>query len=323
MLALSIIAVVLSFALGSMAYVYRVRGTVRYDTLSEYLRKSWPIFAPLNCLLYMFTEKRAQRPIMDLQQFPELEEIRKNWELIRREAIALYEGGNFETAKDPNSVAHHDVGFRTFYKYGWSKFYLRWYGYTHDSARRLCPETAKLLEKIPAVNGAMFSLLPVGSKLTRHADPIACSLRYHLGISTPNDDRCYINIDGTNYSWRDGEALLFDETYLHFAFNNSDRYRLILMCDVERPTNLIGTLINLVYKQLMKWTVVPNMDGDRRGLANRVMGSLAPVFARSKELKKTNRNAYRVLKYSVNGFLILALLGILAGAVSLVQSLFS
>ncbi|MGH6634584.1 MAG: aspartyl/asparaginyl beta-hydroxylase domain-containing protein, partial [Gammaproteobacteria bacterium] len=54
------------------------------------------------------------------------------------------------------------------------------------------------------------------------------SLRYHLGLVTPSSDDCFINVDGVPYSWRDGEAFLFDETYLHYARNDSDQYRLIL-----------------------------------------------------------------------------------------------
>ncbi|WP_163435864.1 aspartyl/asparaginyl beta-hydroxylase domain-containing protein, partial [Escherichia coli] len=59
----------------------------------------------------------------------------------------------------------------------------------------------------------------------------------HLGLVTPNDDRCYISVDGERYSWRDGEGVIFDETYLHYAENQSDQMRIILFSDVERPLN--------------------------------------------------------------------------------------
>lgn len=305
------------FILGSMTYVYRFRGSVRYDSFNQYLRKGWPLFNPLNCVLYLFTQSRAKRPIADLGRFRELDVIRDNWETIRREAVDLYRARHFETTSDPGSQAYYDVGFRTFYKYGWRKFYLTWYGYTHDSARRLCPGTVEILEGVPSVNGAMFSVLPVGSKLTRHADPFACSLRYHLGLETPESDACYINIDGQPYSWRDGEALLFDETYLHYAHNDSERYRLILMCDVERPMHFIGSAVNFFYKGLMRLTVVPNESGDARGLANRIFAGVAPVLTRTKRLKETNRGRYRAIKYSVNLTLGLILCALLVGPILL------
>lgn len=71
-------------------------------------------------------------------------------------------------------------------------------------------------------------------------------------------------IDGTDYDWRDGDDLIFDETYLHYPHNDAKQYRLILMCDVEWPIQLVGRVINFFYKGLMRLMVVPNMKGDRR-----------------------------------------------------------
>ena len=291
------------YVLGSLFYVYKLRGQTRYENLTEYLRKGWPLFAPLNCLLYLFTPKAASAPILDTNDYPELKYLRDNWQTIRDEALELYRKQHFDSIKKPGAQSYYDIGFRTFYKYGWSKFYLKWYGYTHASALSLCPKTVEILKQVPSVNGAMFSLLPPGSQLTRHLDPVACSLRYHLGLSTPNNDSCFINIDGNTHSWRDGKDLLFDETYLHFAKNNSDSPRLILMCDFERPTNIFGKFFNFLYKGLARLTVVPNMEGDKRGLANRVFSGLAPVLQKTKALKETHPTRYKFIKYSVNGLL--------------------
>lgn len=310
------------FTFGSMAYVFLFRGEVQYESLRQYLRKGWPIFAPMNCLLYMFSERRARGAILDAALFPELDVLRDHWEVIREEAIALHAGAHLEATSQPGSAAFFDIGFRTFYKMGWRKFYLTWYGCTQPSARRLCPQTVALLERIPTVNGAMFSFLPAGSQLTRHSDPSACSLRYHLGLSTPNDERCFINIDGMTYGWRDGEPLIFDETYLHFARNDSDSDRLILMCDIDPPMRLLGRPINMVYRWLMRQTVVPNMDGDRRGPVNRLFAALAPQRQRAKALKQSNRSLYRLLKYGVNGTLLLILVLLGWGLLALLPAVF-
>lgn len=314
--------VIAAFVAGSLCYVFAYRGTARFENLSEYLRKGWPPFAPLNCLLYAFTEKRAAKPVMNLADFKELARIQENWPVIREEAMRLFDQGTFESTKDPNAASYYDLGFRTFYKYGWSKFYLTWYGHTHASARRLCPNTVKILEGLPTVNGAMFSMLPPGSQLTRHLDPLACSLRYHLGLSTPNDDACFLNVDGQAKSWRDGEAFIFDETYLHFAKNNTDRYRVILMCDIERPLHLVGKVVNFFYKGLTRLTVVPNMEGDKRGLVNAIFSSLSPILKRTKALKQTNRPLYLAIKYGVNLALIVLALALFAGVFGLVNSIY-
>lgn len=311
----------IGFSTLSIVYVYNLRGQVRYVNFTEYVRKGWPLFTPFNTFLYMFTQKRARKAIMDMKDFPELDPIKNNWKVIQEEVLNLYNESYFDATKKPGSAAYYDLGFRTFYKYGWSKFYLKWYGYTHPSAQRLCPKTLEILKDIPSVNGAMFSLLPVGSQLTRHLDPIACSLRYHLGLSTPNSEDCFINVDGSPYYWQDGEAFVFDETFMHFAKNNADKPRLILMCDIERPTHTLGSLFNALYKNLAKLTVVPNTGEDKQGFVNLMFSGLSPTIQKIKSLKQSNKRLYFFVKHGINLFLLILVLGILAGALSLVSFL--
>lgn len=315
MAVLLIVLAIAGWIVASMVYVYRFRGRARFESFGEYLRKGWPLFSPLNCLLYVFTQKRARRPIMDMADFPELSPIRENWQTIRAEVQALHEQQVFDQTNNPDSSAYYDLGFRTFYKYGWSKFYLKWYGTTHRSAQATCPQTLKILEQVPSVNGAMFSVLPPGSQLTRHCDPIACSMRYHLGLDTPNNDACYINVDGEDYAWRDGEAFLFDETCLHYAHNETDQNRLILMCDVERPTWFVGRLVNFCYKGLTRLTVVPNTEEDERGLVNTVFAGVAPTITRVRGLKQTHPRRYRTIKYTVNSVLAVNVIGMAAAGI--------
>jgi beta-hydroxylase len=303
----------------SMAYVYRFRGEVRYASAREYLKHTWPIFAPINCFLYMFTQNRGKGPILELEKFSELALIQENWETIRDEAIELWRARCFESINEPGQAAHYDVGFRTFFRHGWRKYYLTWYGYTHQSAIESCPKTISILSKIPSVRGAMLAILPAGGKLTRHIDPLGCSVRYHLGLVTPNSDDCYINVDGNFYSWRDSEAFLFDMTYAHFANNDSDQDRIILMCDVERPTFFLGKLFNWLLLKLMPVTIVPNTEQDRAGIANKIFRMSVPITNWFKNLKKRNRTLYKILKYALNIFLLATLLGILIATVSAIS----
>ncbi|MCK7459855.1 aspartyl/asparaginyl beta-hydroxylase domain-containing protein [Idiomarina aminovorans] len=315
----TVLVVVTLLVVLSLKYVYSWRGNERFDSVREYMRKGWPIFAPLNCLLYALTKPFARRSFVDAERIADLKVIKDNWETIREEAIGLYTQGEFDKTTDKSNAAYYDVGFRTFYKYGWSKFYLKWYGSNHASAKRLCPKTTEILAPLKSINGAMFSLLPAGSQLTRHLDPVACSLRYHLGLSTPNTNSCFINVDGEDCYWRDGEHFLFDETYLHFARNDSDTDRLILMCDVERPMFLFGGGINWLYKHVMKMAVVPNTTEDKPGIANRIFATVAPLLERSKALKKTNRRKYKFVKWSVNLSLMSAMFFLGWGTVELIE----
>lgn len=302
-----IVAVMVAYAAGCLLYVYRWRGKTRYVTLKQYLRKSWPIFAPLNCLLYLATRSAARRPVLDSGYLKNISVLRGNWRAICDEALSLQSIDAFEAARAPGSVGYYDVGFRTFYKRGWSKFYLKWYGTEHRSAMRLCPRTLALLRQVPEIRGAMFAMLPPGAQLTLHADPLACSLRYHLGLSTPNADECHIVVDGIRCVWRDGEDFVFDETYPHHAENNTDMNRLILLCDVERPMNLPGRMFNSLYSILASAALVPNTTEDRRGPFSAMFAALAPLQEKAQRLRAQRRGLYNVCKFSLNIALLIAL----------------
>jgi len=293
----------LGWCVASIFFVYRLRGNSRYASFNQYLRKSWPVFAPFNSILYLFTKPQARPAFSPATLYPQLSLIHQHAELIRQEALALMQDARL-VGGDSAEPGYYDVGFRTFYKYGWRKFYLNWYGYEHQSAQRLCPQTLQVLRQIPQIRGAMFSLLPPHSELTLHSDPLACSLRYHFALQVPGTPDCFINVDGESRHWQDNQALIFDETYPHFVKNDSDQSRLILMCDIERPMYWPGRVFNLLYSQLVKTTVVPNTHEDKVGKASALFARLSPLLASGKLLKKTKPRRYKLIKYSLNTALL-------------------
>ncbi|MFT2154205.1 aspartyl/asparaginyl beta-hydroxylase domain-containing protein, partial [Klebsiella pneumoniae] len=189
------------------------------------------------------------------------------------------------------------------FKTGWKRFYLKWYEDAHPSASQLCPHTTALLRDIPSVKAAMFATLPDGSRLPRHRDPYAGSLRFHLGLATPNDDRCFIEVDGQRYSWRDGEGVLFDETYIHYAENTSGENRLILFCDIERPMRYrwAQQVNHWLGRHLMSAASAPNDTGDRIGGINRAFRYIYQIRIVGKRLKKWNKTVYYIVKWLLFG----------------------
>jgi len=140
-----------------------------------------------------------------------------------------------------------------------------------------------------------------GARLVAHRDPYAGSLRYHLGLVTPNADTCKIFIDGEPYFWKDGEDVLFDETYIHYAMNNSDVTRLILFCDVERPmkNGLMTRFNRFIAGTLVRASKTQNVEGEPVGILNRIFGYVYRVRLVGKRLKGKSRHAYYGLKYAI------------------------
>lgn len=277
----------------SAVYVHR-RGRVRHSFLRQLTDHS-TFFAPLNALVYAASAVPT-RPYLDVEAFPELGPLRAHWREIREEAVALQRDERIRAAD-----GHVDAGFNSFFRRGWKRFYLKWYGDPLPSARARCPRTVALVEAIPGVRAAMFALLPPGGTLMEHRDPFAGSLRYHLGLVTPNSDACRIVVDGEPYAWRDGEAVMFDETYVHRAANETDQARIILFCDVERPLRWAAArrANRWVGDHLMRASRTRNEAGEELGPVNRAFQQVYKVRLVGKRLKAWHRPTYYAVKFGL------------------------
>ena len=290
--------IVLSVFLASIAYQHW-RGRVRLPLHRQVFNHA-SLLAPVNAFMYLFSAVPA-RPYVDRERFPQLALFRENWQTLREEALALSEREQIGAA-----LNNDDAAFNSFFKEGWRRFYLTWYGEPLESAKALCPKSVALVRQVPGIKAAMFALLPPGGKLNPHRDPYAGSLRYHLGLDTPNSDDCRIFVDGEPYSWRDGEDVVFDETYLHWAENRTDRPRIIFFCDLERPLRpaWLGAVNRAIARTLGPATAAQNLTTDRKGVVNRLYTVVHHGKALARRLKHFNRPLYKTLKIG----LILAVL---------------
>jgi beta-hydroxylase len=121
--------------------------------------------APYNCLVYLFSGVELT-PILDVRDFPQLRLLREHWRTIRDEAARIYALGHIRA-----SETHDDLGFNSFFRRGWKRFYIQWYGDALPSAQRLCPRTVELVRSIPGLHGAMFALMEPHTHVGKHRDP--------------------------------------------------------------------------------------------------------------------------------------------------------
>ncbi len=279
----------------SAVYVHH-RGVVRHK-FGRQLSDHSTIMAPVNCFMYLFSGV-SNKPYLPVDSVPELQLLRDNWEAIRDEGLALQGAGNIKRSEQLD-----DIGFNSFFKTGWTRFYLKWYKKSFPSAQEHCPQTLALVNRCPSIKAAMFVVLPPDAKLVKHRDPYAGSLRYHLGLQTPNDKRCFLDVDGQQYYWRDGEAVLFDETYIHYAHNQSEENRLILFCDIERPmNNVVAQYINKLFGRIVLAAASSRNEAtESPGLLNQAFHYLYQVRLLGKRLKRFNKRLYYVVKWALFG----------------------
>lgn len=92
----------------------------------------------------------------------------------------------------------------------------------------------------------MFSVLYPGAYILPHRCADKGTLRYHLGLSIPKGEDCFISIENIKYYWNNGEGFFFDDTRLHYVKNDTDEIRIILFCGITRPMNIFGKIINKI-----------------------------------------------------------------------------
>lgn len=188
-------------------------------------------------------------PVMESRHFTFLDQFTDNWEAIRdevaeilkhREQIPLFQ----EVSSDQKKIAKGD---------NWRTFILFGFGKKLEKNCKQAPVTASLLERVPNLQTAWFSILAPGYHIPPHKGVTKGILRTHLGLMIPTDaESCRMYVGGETCVWREGGIFVFDDTYRHEVKNETPDERVILIFDFDRPMRFWGRLINNLFLRLLK-----------------------------------------------------------------------
>lgn len=135
----------------------------------------------------------------------------------------------------------------------WKTFGFYVYGKRVDHNCELCPRTAAVLDTLPGVRSAMFSILKPHYRIAPHKGPTRAVIRAHLGLKVPTDGRnVWIRVDDQILHWHEGKVVLFDDTYEHEVHNDTDELRAVLFLDIDRPMDRVGTAFNRLLLRLIQ-----------------------------------------------------------------------
>ena len=145
----------------------------------------------------------------------------------------------------------------------WRTFVLHIYGEKIEENCRRCPQTTRLLQAIPRMRTAFFSILAAGKHIPEHGGPWGGVLRYHLGLIMPrNKEACRIRVGPDVRHWEEGKSLVFDDTYPHEVWNDTDEERVVLFVDFARPMWFPATVLNeVVIRLISRSSFVRDMVG--------------------------------------------------------------
>ena len=182
-------------------------------------------------------------PVLDPQLFPWAAEFETNWRAVRTELDALLQ--HREALPRFQDLSAYQYRISPDDK--WKAFVFYGFGYRSAHNCRLCPRTASLLDRIPGIENAFFSILAPGKTIPSHHGITKGLVRCHLGLIVPPEpERCFMDVGEVRCAWQEGRTLLFDDTYPHAVRNDTDQERVVLLFDFPRPLTTQGRFMRRV-----------------------------------------------------------------------------
>ena len=179
--------------------------------------------------------------VYDTDAFPWAAGIEREWRVVREELdrvmVRKAELPNVQDITADAASLSQDAD--------WKIFPLTAYGVRSQRNIELCPRTWRLVQSIPGMTTAMFSILEPGKRLPPHRGPYNGVLRLHLGLLIPEPrERLAIRVGSEQRHWQEGRVLIFDDAYEHEAWNESSRVRGVLFVDFTKPLRFPANLLN-------------------------------------------------------------------------------
>jgi aspartate beta-hydroxylase len=176
-------------------------------------------------------------PVLDADTyFPEASRFATAWSQIRSEALAL--AARMQAIPRFHEIMPEQAEISANDGKDWRLFVLKVYGAEFEENMAACPTLANIVSSTPDVLSATLSFLAPRKHIPRHRGPFRGVLRYQLGLSVPVDaygrPAAVLSLNDQEHRIGDGEHLLWDDTYPHEVWNNSDQLRVALLLDVRR-----------------------------------------------------------------------------------------
>ncbi|MFI5783174.1 aspartyl/asparaginyl beta-hydroxylase domain-containing protein [Nocardia sp. NPDC051570] len=168
-------------------------------------------------------------PWWDHEQFGWVEKLEMAYPDIKAEFESVGGLRGDKAISHPNSGNLAESGLWTAYY-----FYLLGREYSENIAE--CPRTVSALSGLDGIKDSgmcYFSIMGPGAHVTPHCGFINARIRVHLGLAVPEGAR--MRVGSQTRPWTEGKVLLFDDSFDHEVWNDSDRGRAVLLFDVWHP----------------------------------------------------------------------------------------
>jgi beta-hydroxylase len=226
-------------------------GVTRVRRLLDYGKKPARILDALNSVLLRAENDGAFRRVDDFwldyhDEYAGLRELERHHDEVKAECVELLRQRSAIPDIESLGGAYTSGGIHAI---KWKAFFLKAGPFIEENCL-LAPRTAQRLRAIPQLHVAFFSVLEPHQRIPPHWGYWKGFLRYHLGVVIPDTRACWMRINressfghnndttlierGKKHHWTEGRGVIFDDTFLHDAANESDDVRVVLWLDLRR-----------------------------------------------------------------------------------------
>ncbi len=165
----------------------------------------------------------------DSKEFPWVEILENNSELI------------FDECK--KFIRDNDARIKPYFneemvskRNRWRAFSFMFWSVKMKKNLEKCPQISHVLKQIPGLISASVSILEPHTEIFPHRGDTNAIYRCHLGLKIPASlPDCGFNVGGEERSWVQGKTLTFEDSAEHFAWNNTNERRYVLLLDIIKP----------------------------------------------------------------------------------------
>ncbi len=212
----------------------------------------------------------------DTAKLPWVKVLEDAYPELREEIERVFARGDDGAAANFTPYAYAEEGWRTVNLYS---YFLR-----YDDACRRFPTVDRVVRQIPGMCLAQIAVLEPRTRIKAHMGDCNALIRTHLGLRVPGSlPEIGIRVGREEQAWQEGRCLAIQIAHRHYAWNQTDHRRLVLVVDVIRPEYadqryaVAGRALAAI---AMKWfaTKFPVTKRLPRPVTRAIHAALAPVF---------------------------------------------
>ena len=186
----------------------------------------------INEQVYYYLSNRwygGKMPVFyDSSKWDLTEYLKSHFTEIKEEILRYY-------GSDPESLKSNFTPYN-YSENGWKTVNLYTYGYRYNDHCKEFPVLDSIVRNIPNMTMCQIAVLEPGVRVKANLGDTNAIIRNHMGIVVPGSlPEIGLRAGNIDQAWGEGEVFSFCIVHRHYAWNYTDKPRIVLIVDAMHP----------------------------------------------------------------------------------------